>query len=512
MRFSIKRFNFLLNFSLSEAFKLTTLSIKNLTLLGFSLVTLPLVFALLYSAVQVNQLSQQGANAIFDVASLIKSNRNISEIMTKMERYASQYLVLNDEELLQSYLQQKALLNKNIASNLAHSADKTLRVLSQKFLQQSNNIDQFIQPHSAPYSLEKLQLKFRQLVKISQKINLRSNEVITSQAQQLKNKADKVSSMMMQSLVIIPVIIFIAGLFILLITKPLKRLIAQIQRLERGDFEHQIKVEGSSEVIEIADALEVMRTRLHALELQKSSFIRHISHELKTPLAAIKVGIELLDDSSVGKLTKEQQEVSNIIANNVERLQLLIENLLDFNIVLDSTSLQDRERLLLIPLLNNALNTRELDIKHKKIVVKQNIASIYLYSNAKQLQVVIDNLLSNAIKYSPDYGEITLSAYIQDNHLQLSITDQGMGIANVHQKKIFDAFYQAEAAENYQIKGSGLGLTIVKELLMRLNGKIMLESRTAKVSGAKFTLLLPRAYNLPIADKEHIAKQTSGAL
>jgi two-component system sensor histidine kinase GlrK len=493
-----------------QAFKLSTLSIKNLTLLGFSLVTLPLVFALLYSAVQVNQLSQQGASAIFDVASLIKSNREISETMTKMERYASQYLVLNDEELLQSYLQQKKLLNQNVASNLAHSSDKHLQALSQKFLQQSDNIDQFIKQSSPQYSLKNLQFKFKQLVKISQQINFRSNEVISFQAQQLKNNADGVSAMMMQSLVIIPVILFIAGLFVLLITKPLKMLIAQIQRLERGNFEHKVMVSGSSEVVDIADALEVMRTRLHALELQKSSFIRHISHELKTPLAAIKVGIELLDDSSVGKLTQEQQEVSNIIAKNVERLQLLIEDLLDFNIVLDSTSLQDSEKLSLAPLLSNALSTRQLDIKHKKLSIKQNIVAAYLYSNAKQLQVVIDNLLSNAIKYSPEQGEITINAVIQNNQLQLSIMDQGMGIERAQQQKIFDAFYQAVAAENCQIKGSGLGLTIVKELLMRLNGKITLESQTTTVRGAKFTLLLPRAYKYPLVDKEFIAKQASG--
>ncbi|MBL4909852.1 MAG: HAMP domain-containing histidine kinase [Alteromonadaceae bacterium] len=510
MRFLIKQFDFLLSFSFPEAFKLKTLSIKNLTLLGFTLVALPLVLALLYSAVQVNQLSQQGANAIFNVASLIKSNREVSETMTKMERYASQYLVLNDEELLQSYLQQKTLLNQSISHNLGNSADNKLQRLSQKFLQLSNNIDQFIQPNSAPYSLKKLQFKFKQLVKISQKINFRTNEVISSQAEKLKNKADNVSSMMMQSLVIIPVIIIIAGLFVLLITKPLKALIEQIQRLERGDFEQKIMIQGSVEVVEIADALEVMRTRLHALELQKSSFIRHISHELKTPLAAIKVGIELLNDSSVGKLTKQQQEVSNIIASNVERLQLLIEDLLDFNIVLDSTSLQDSEKLALVPLLRNVINARILDIKHKKLIVKQNIAASYLYSNAKQLQVVLDNLLSNAIKFSPYQGEICIDAVVNGSELVLSISDQGIGIADEQQEKIFTAFYQGTPAQSSQIKGSGLGLTIVKELLMRLNGDVILESRTSLVTGSKFTLLLPRAYQQSRAYKQPDLKKTKG--
>ncbi len=487
-------FSMILNELLVKNLKLSTLSIKNLTLLGFTLVALPLVLALSFSAVQVNQLSQQGADAIFDVASLIKSNREASETMTKMERYASQYLVLNDKELLQGYRQQQHILNTNIAKNLTHSSDPQLQQLSKQFLQVSDDINAFVVPRLQSHSLEKLQRKFRQLVGVSQLINLRTNEVITTQAETLKTKAEKVSAMMIKSLVIIPIIIIIAGLFILLITKPLKTLIKKIQRLERGDFEEKIQLEGSSEVVEIADALEVMRTRLHALELQKSSFIRHISHELKTPLAAIKVGIELLGDSSVGKLTVEQQEVSNIIAGNVERLQLLIEDLLDFNIVLDSTSLQDSEKLSVIALLNAAIDARILDIKHKKLTINQNVEDISVYSNAKQLQVVIDNLLSNAIKFSPDGGLLTLDVKEVDTKVQLSITDQGIGVPQNAQEKIFDAFYQGTPAENSQIKGSGLGLTIVKELLMRLNGKISIASQTATIPGTQMTITLPRAF------------------
>ena len=487
-------FSMILNELLVKNLKLSTLSIKNLTLLGFTLVALPLVLALSFSAVQVNQLSQQGADAIFDVASLIKSNREASETMTKMERYASQYLVLNDKELLQGYRQQQHILNTNIAKNLTHSSDPQLQQLSKQFLQVSDDINAFVVPRLQSHSLEKLQRKFRQLVGVSQLINLRTNEVITTQAETLKTKAEKVSAMMIKSLVIIPIIIIIAGLFILLITKPLKTLIKKIQRLERGDFEEKIQLEGSSEVVEIADALEVMRTRLHALELQKSSFIRHISHELKTPLAAIKVGIELLGDSSVGKLTVEQQEVSNIIAGNVERLQLLIEDLLDFNIVLDSTSLQDSEKLSVIALLNAAIDARILDIKHKKLTINQNVEDISVYSNAKQLQVVIDNLLSNAIKFSPDGGLLTLDVKEVDTKVQLSITDQGIGVPQNAQEKIFDAFYQGTPAENSQIKGSGLGLTIVKELLMRLNGKISIVSQTTEIPGTQMNITLPRAF------------------
>ncbi len=253
-----------------------------------------------------------------------------------------------------------------------------------------------------------MQQAFKQLVSISKAINTRSNDLISLQAINIKKSANKLSTMLLNSLFIIPLIVAIAAVFIFLITTPLKQLTTKIKQLEAGNFEQKVLVKGSQDIIEIADALEMMRTRLQALELQKSSFIRHISHELKTPLAAIRVGIELLDDSSIGVLSVEQQEVCNIIRHSVNRLQQLIEDLLDFNIVLDSTSLQDSENILLAPVVNKVLEDRQLDIKHKQLKVHLAIKNISLTSNRKQLEVILDNLLSNAIKFSPLNGVIEI--------------------------------------------------------------------------------------------------------
>ena len=111
-----------------------SLSIKKLTLLGFTLVALPLVLALLYSANQVNQLSKQGARSIFTVAELINTNQKISSTLKKMERYASQYLVLQDKELLASYnIEQQLLLTTN--DQLYQHEDDEIKQLTEQFSQ-----------------------------------------------------------------------------------------------------------------------------------------------------------------------------------------------------------------------------------------------------------------------------------------------------------------------------------------------------------------------------------------
>jgi two-component system sensor histidine kinase GlrK len=477
---------------------LKSLSIKQLTVLGFTLVALPLVFSLLYSAVKINHLSTQGSEAIFDVAQLIKTNRELNATRIKMERFASQYLVLNDEELLSQYQEQNRLmpniLNVYIQNNANKNKQTRLAILGYEFLAQSEKIAALmVNNHGDKPSLAILQQHFVQLANIHEKINMRSNELINQHANKITSAAEQVSFTLLRSLLIIPIVICIAIVFIRLITKPLKLLTHKIHQLELGKLTNKISVQGSIEITEIADALELMRTRLHALELQKSSFIRHISHELKTPLAAIREGAELLYDHSVGELNPEQQEISEIIRASVSRLQKLIEDLLDFNVVLDSTSLQDAEKLSLAVEINNAIATRKLDIKRKKLQFEHNVTDIALYSNAKQLNVILDNLLSNAIKYSPHAGTICIDGHINNDELHLSISDQGSGIAVEQQEKVFDAFYQGTPPTDSNIKGSGLGLTIVKELIMRLGGEISLKSQTSAPTGTTVTIILPRA-------------------
>jgi len=484
--------------SLDSVFTLGALSIKKLTLLGFTLVALPLVIALIYSAVQVNQMSKQATESIFSVAELTTFNRELNEKQLKLERVASQFLVLKDEELKADYLVQELQITKLVNSKLLAYLDEELSKYSQDFSSIITLIHDLIANKPiADNSLEVIQSHFVALAKVSRSINQRSIDLINTRANQIKITADQVSSTMLVSLLIIPTTFVIAGLFIFLITTPLKLLIEKIQSLEKGDFEKKIELKGSPEITEIADALEIMRLRLHALELQKSSFIRHISHELKTPLAAIREGTELLYDNSVGKLNDEQQEICHILKDSVNRLQRLIEDLLDFNIVLDSTSLQDSEKVYLQPLLNSVLADHKLDIKRKKITIKQDVDSIFFYSNAKQLKVVLDNILSNAIKYSPENSSIEILSRFIDKELQLSIIDHGPGISPEIENRVFDAFYQGPAPENSQIKGSGLGLTIVKELLMRLNGDINIVNKNTNNNdnnrGTWVQVILPRA-------------------
>lgn len=476
------------------------LSIKSLTLLGFSLVAIPLVVALLFGASQVNTLAKDSEGAIIDITNILDNQQLLKSSQIKMERSAAQYLVLRDTTLAESYREQSQLMLFITNELFLASHDKSLQQLTTQY---ANTVNELVgetipnaekKPQNDSDLIKPLQQKFNTLSHIYEQIGQRSNALNSQHINHIKQAAQATRDIMIQSLIIIPVSLLIAGVFIFLITTPLKILTKIILRLQQGKFDQEIELIGSPEIQEIALALDNMRTRLHALELQKSSFIRHISHELKTPLAAIREGTELLYDHSVGELNAEQQEISHIIKNSVFRLQQHIEDLLNFNIVLDSTSLQDSEKMLIDDTVTQVLSERTLDIKRKKLHIDLTLNSIYLVSNRKQVAVIIDNLLSNAIKYSPNESSISITTLLQKGQLQLTISDQGIGISKENQSKIFDAFFQGPPPAETLVKGSGLGLTIVKELILRLNGQIELLNTHKQQQGTQIRITLPRAF------------------
>lgn len=469
-------------------------------MLGFGLVALPLVIALIFGASQVNTLAKKSASAITGITKILDQQQLLKSSQIKLERSAAQYLVLRDPALANSYNEQCKQILHLTEQLIVASQDQELQLLITEYAQTVMALIEQTMPEAEQKSptdstiIKPIQVKFSSLNATYEQITQRSGELSTLRITDIQQAAQAVRDIMIQSLVIIPISILVAAIFIFLITSPLKALTQIIFRLQQGHFNHEIKVIGSPEIQEIALALESMRTRLQALELQKSSFIRHISHELKTPLAAIREGTELLYDNSVGELNAEQQEISHIIKDSVFRLQKHIEDLLNFNIVLDSTSLQDSELMQVNDVVYQVIAERKLDIKRKKLTLNNNLSNISLYGNRKHLAVIIDNILSNAIKYSPDEGVIKISSSLVNEHLQLLIIDQGMGIAQENQEKIFDAFYQGPPPEKSLIKGSGLGLTIVKELILRLNGNIELLNEQSEQQGTKIKITLPRAF------------------
>ncbi len=224
---------------------------------------------------------------------------------------------------------------------------------------------------------------------------------------------------------------------------------------------------------------------------EQNRFITDASHELNTPLTSLKTAIEVnLRDKNFTIEKAKKLMASNL--EDVNSLQVLSDELIKLNQYQRLNGNMSISKLLLQKILNQALEKVNAQAKNKKIKILINLPRVNLIGNEKSLTELFVILLDNAVKYSKQGKTVKVSAKKYDSKIQITVEDQGIGIAKEDLPFIFDRFYRAEKSRtknDYQ--GYGLGLSIAKRIVTLHNGTISVESETNK--GTKFTILLNTA-------------------
>jgi two-component system sensor histidine kinase GlrK len=262
-----------------------------------------------------------------------------------------------------------------------------------------------------------------------------------------------------------------------------------IRRLGDGDFSKPAEIVGPCDLEQLGERLDWMRTRLLEVEQEKNRFLHHISHELKTPLTAIREGAELLNERVVGNLNAQQSEIAAILSDNTLQLQKLIENLLDFNIASSRASQLHVERVALNHLIQSVLEDHKVAILARQLVLDESLQPVQMDGDRAKLQTLVDNLLSNAIKFSPEQGRLRVRLEQQDGQAVVEVADAGPGIPEQERRRIFDAFYQGTYSDNGHVRGTGLGLAIAREYAQAHGGYI--EVIDSEDQGACLRVVLP---------------------
>jgi len=213
----------------------------------------------------------------------------------------------------------------------------------------------------------------------------RRSDVITRQMEQMQGL------LLLQALGLIPLALILAVVFSVLISRPLRRLGAAIHRLGAGEFSTPVKVSGPQDVRELSEHLDWLRKRLSELDEQKQTFLHHVSHELKTPLTAIREGTELLCDEVVGTLNPEQTEVASILRESGLQLQAQVEALLNFNAALAQEKPQQQEIIMLDTLLPEIIDKHRLAMRARKITVQTDLQAVSLCGEHDQIRTLLDN-------------------------------------------------------------------------------------------------------------------------
>lgn len=237
-------------------------------------------------------------------------------------------------------------------------------------------------------------------------------------------------------------------------------------------------------------------TELRRLERMRSEFVANVSHELKTPIASVQGFSETLLSGALDDRETARSFIQ-IIYHESERLNRLVGDLLDLSKIESKRSPLQLSAVDLNQVIDNSLQMVDTVAENKKIkLVKKLSDPIYLEADEDRLQQILMNLLSNGINYTPEGGTVTISAELDDKHdqdepghVQIVVSDTGIGIPEEDLPRIFERFYRVDKARSRSSGGTGLGLSIVKHLVELHHGTIRVESEVG--IGTQFTIILP---------------------
>jgi len=226
---------------------------------------------------------------------------------------------------------------------------------------------------------------------------------------------------------------------------------------------------------------------------EKDNFISNMSHELKTPVAVSKVAIEALQKYDVIKNPSMAQEYLAMASWEIDRLESLVENILNGLQLENHCIVLYPQPLQIVPIIQKIINHVQpfLSSKQKEIIFNDKSLNDMVSTDSLHIEGAIYNLIDNAIKYGSN--RIYIEVFNFQNQLQVSIKDNGPGIPEVYQKKIFERFFRIQTPDGHQVKGHGLGLYYVHHVIQSLGGNITLN--TQQKEGTCFVFSLPLAKN-----------------
>jgi two-component system sensor histidine kinase GlrK len=471
-------------------------TILQLDVFGFVVVALPLIAALVTALMEVDHLVAQSRRAVFQSANTLQAGRLLVEQATEMARNAQQYLVLGDEALYRLYRDKRAefedttreLARLDLASGqrqLLERLNGTERQLSQRLARYQQRAQ------SDPQTISPTQADFTEFARLARTMLLESGRVIEREVNGVRRAATTLErKLVLQAFAVIPLALVLGAVFAFLIARPLRQMEHAIRRLGRGEFSEPIALSGARDLEELGQRLEWMRKRLLALEQQKANFLRHASHELKTPLATIREGSQLLRERVVGGLNPQQAEIADMLNESSLRLQKLIEELLQFSVEPPPRPGAQVKQLELHRLVRRVLTDHKIAMTSRRLRITKDLEPVAVHGDAEKLRVVVDNLVSNAVKHSPRGGHIRIALGHRNGWAILDVQDQGPGVASAERERIFEPFYRGAAPGASAVAGTGLGLAIAREYVAMHEGTIQ---ALATQRGAHLRVALPLA-------------------
>jgi len=466
------------------------LSFRQTLLAAFLLIAGLLAAASLGGLFTLERVMAQSRVATASALLLTADARQLAELRVAMERSARQYIVLDDPSLLRGFTQAADEAAHLLGEMRSHDLPATL---ANQWLAQVPPIKEQLDGPKAAIGQRQdaLDVRFRTLDRLNDQIadSVRRIDDDRSAALQSQLEAGR-ASVGTQVLGAIVLAALLALAFGVWLTRPLKRLERAIAGLGENRMDHPVDIRGPSDMRSLGRRLEWLRLRLKELDEDKARFLRYTSHELKTPLAALREGVALLEDGVAGPLTADQREIARILNHNTAALQGQIEALLRFNAAAFEARRLNRSDTDLRELLHALVEEQRLQWQARHLSVKLEGEAPRMAVDADKLSAALGNLLSNSIRFSPVDGTLFITLSAPPGSVRIDLRDQGPGVAPADRERIFEPFFRGEIQPEGAVRGTGIGLSIVREYVQAHGGRVDLLSDGP---GAHFRIELPHA-------------------
>ena len=475
-------------------------SFLGLLLAGFTLVALPLIGALAYSAWNTERLAGQSRSAVFNASEAARASRSLVDRIGTIERLAQQVAVLHDAEILEGYARVHRSF-RQLGDEIRHLPldHAQLWALNRTLDEEQALYDLLTAYPRAPVDAPDVTERVDRLIDAAREVVDINNRVVDREVERLRASADDAQRGVVLLLIFsTAVALTIALALTRYIARPIASIDNAIRHLGGGDFSRPISVRGPEDLRYLGRRLDWLRRRLDEFETQKSRFLRHVSHELKTPLTALREGAELLNDEVAGPLAPPQRQVVSIMRDNSVKLQRLIEELLDYQRALHAAASLEVQPVVLDMLVAEAARPHELAAQAKGLRLAIEAEPALLEADPEKLRSIVDNLISNAVKFTPTGGTITVRARVESGEAMIDVIDSGPGVPAEERETIFNLFVRGRGkGDGGRVKGSGLGLAIARELVEAHGGHIDV---VPEGGGGHFRVTLPRRSARALAD------------
>ncbi len=470
---------------------LSRLSFRQLLLTAFLLIVALLSATAVQALLTLERLAMHSRAGAHQAVHLTEEAQRLAERTVAMERSARQFLVLNDPAFRQRF------------HEAWQEARTSLKALSEHLpAVPRSEFDIWEGQGEAAWSLlqseqqwrrqnpEILDRAFARLPAVNDRLAAESKREVERRNNALLAELERQRAILtvqvIGAIALTALFAFSAGWWL---SRPLARIEAAIGRLGENRLDQTIEVRGPADLRRLAQQLDWLRLRLAELEADKARFLRHVSHELKTPLSALREGVALLEEEVAGELSDKQREIAGILRQNTISLQGQIEDLLRYNAATFEARRLNRVPTLLHGLLNQVIAEQRLQCHARALQVEIQGKAQFALVDPDKLRIALANLLSNAVRFSPEGGVIRFVLAQLPDRITIDCIDQGPGVAPADAPRIFEPFYQGMRQPPGARRGSGIGLSIVHEYIQAHNGSLQLLPESA---GAHFRIELPR--------------------